>query len=74
MESIKFLPSIFESLTEDELGKKAVAENIESIKISIAETDSIVLENKELHIGTSTGYKVPDKEKERMKREIEDVL
>ncbi|WP_163398821.1 hypothetical protein [Flavobacterium fluviatile] len=74
LETIKFLPSIFESLTEDELGKKAVVESIENIKISIAEADSIVLNNKELHIKTSSGYKFPHKEKERIKREIESVL
>lgn len=74
LETIKFLPSIFESLTEDKLGKKAVIENIENIKISITEANSMVLENKELHIATSTGYKLPGKEKERMKREIESVL
>ena len=74
LETIKFLSSIFESLTEDELGKKAVAENIENIKISIAEVDSTVLENKELHITLSPGYKFPNKEKERIKKEIESVL
>lgn len=74
LETIKFLPSIFESMTEDELGKKAVAENIEKIKISIAEADSTILENKELHITISLGYKFPHKEKERIKREIESVL
>jgi hypothetical protein len=74
LETIKFLPSIFESLTEDKLGKKAVIENIENIKISITEANSMVLENKELHIATSTGYKLPGKEKERMKREIESIL
>lgn len=74
LETIKFLPSIFESLTEDELGKKAVVENIKNIKISIAEADSTVLDNKELHIITSSGYKFPHKEKERIKREIESVL
>jgi hypothetical protein len=73
-ETIKFFPSIFESLTEDKLGKKAVVENIQNIKISIAETDSTVLENKELHITISSGYKFPHKEKERIKKEIEDVL
>lgn len=74
LETIKFLPSIFESLAADELGKKAVIENIENIKISITETDSTVLENKELHIKTSSGYKFPHKEKERIKKEIESVL
>ncbi|WP_163407017.1 hypothetical protein [Flavobacterium ajazii] len=74
LETIKFLPSIFESLTEDELGKKAILENIKNIKISIAETDSTVLEDKELHIKISSGYKFPHKEKERIKREIESVL
>lgn len=74
LDTIKFLPSIFESMTEDELGKKAVAGNIENIKISIAEEDSTVLENKELHIAISPGYKFPHKEKERVKREIESVL
>lgn len=74
LETIKFLPSIFESLTEDDLGKKAVGENIGSIKISITETDSTVLENKELHIAVSSGYKIPHKEKERFKKEIESVL
>ncbi|PXY46991.1 hypothetical protein [Flavobacterium hydrophilum] len=74
LETIKFLPSIFESLTEDELGKKAVVENIETIKISIAEADSMVLQNKELNIAISSGYKFPHKEKERIKKEIESVL
>ncbi|WP_417941359.1 hypothetical protein [Flavobacterium sp. RS13.1] len=74
LETIKFLPSIFESLTNDELGKKAVAENIEKIKISIAEADSTILENKELQITVSVGYKFPHKEKERIKKEIESVL
>ncbi|MFB9109864.1 hypothetical protein [Flavobacterium gyeonganense] len=74
LDTIKFLPSIFESLTNDELGKKAVAENIENIKISIAEADSAILENKELQITVSAGYKFPHKEKERLKKEIENVL
>lgn len=74
LETIKFLPSIFESLTEDELGKKAVAENIETIKISIADTYSTVLDNKEVHITVSSGYKFPSKEKERIKKEIESIL
>lgn len=74
LETIKFLPSIFESLTEDELGKKAVVENIQNIKISIAKADSTVLENKELHIKISSGYKFSDKEKERIKKEIESAL
>lgn len=74
LDTIKFLPSIFESLTDDELGKKAVEENIEKIKISIAEADSTILENKELHITVSPGYKFPHKEKERLKKEIESVL
>lgn len=74
LETIKFLPSIFESLAEDELGKKSVAENIEKIRISIEETDSTVLESKELHINISSGYKFPHKEKERIKKEIESAL
>jgi len=74
LETFKFLPLIFESLTQDELGKKAVVENIVNIKISIAEADSTVLENKELHIAVSSGYKFPHKEKERIKKEIESVL
>jgi hypothetical protein len=74
LETIKFLSSIFESLTEDDLGKKAVAEQIENIKISIAETDLTILDNKELHIMISQDYKFPLKEKERIKKEIESVL
>ncbi|CAD0008843.1 hypothetical protein [Flavobacterium salmonis] len=74
LETIKLLPSIFESLIEDELGKKAVIENIKNIKISIAEDDSIVLENKELHIKISSVYKFPYKEKERIKKQIENAL
>ncbi|CAD0009045.1 hypothetical protein [Flavobacterium chungangense] len=74
LETIKLLPTIFESLIEDELGKKAVIENIKNIKISIAEGDSIVLENKELHIKISSGYKFTHKEKERIKKQIENAL
>lgn len=74
LETIKLLASIFESLIEDELGKKAVIENIKNIKISIAEGDSIVLENKELHIKISSGYKFPHKERERIKKQIESAL
>jgi hypothetical protein len=74
LETIKFLPTIFESLSEDELGKKAVVDHIENIRISIGEADSMSLEDKELHITTSTGYKLPDKEKQRIKREIESLL
>ncbi|OOV16495.1 hypothetical protein [Flavobacterium sp. LM4] len=74
LETIKLLPSIFESLLEDELGKKAVIENIKNIKISIAEGNSIVLENKELHIKISSVYKFPHKEKERIKKQIENAL
>jgi hypothetical protein len=74
LETVKFLPTIFESLSEDELGKKAVVDHIENIRISIGEADSMSLEDKELHITTSTGYKLPDKEKQRIKREIESLL
>lgn len=74
LEAIKSLPQIFESLIEDELGKITVVENIKSIKISITEQDTVTLDNKELFIGASSGYKIPAKEKERIKKEIESLL
>ena len=74
LETLKILPSVFESLIEDELGKKAVIENIKNINISISLQDSITLNNKELFIGVSTGYKFPEKEKGRIKKEIEGLL
>jgi hypothetical protein len=74
METVKLLPSIFGSLTDDELGKKAVVENIENIRISIAGEDAMNLNNKELHIVLSEGYKFPHKEKERIKKAIESIL
>lgn len=74
LETIKILPSIFENLIEDELGKKAIDENIKNIKISIAENASTTLHNKELHVEITSAYKFPEKEKERIKKEIESVL
>ncbi|MDR7212058.1 hypothetical protein [Flavobacterium piscis] len=73
-ETIKILPSIFESLIEDELGKKSVVENIKNIKISLTENNNITLNNKELHIEKSSISEFPNKEKERIKKEIESVL
>lgn len=74
LETIKLFPAIFDSLIEDELGKKLVFENIKSIKISLAENNKITLNNKELHIEKSAATVFVSKEKERIKKEIESVL
>lgn len=74
LEIIKLFPAIFDSLIEDELGKKSVVENIKSIKISLAANNKITLINKELHIEKSATTVFASKEKERIKKEIESVL
>ena len=74
LEIIKLFPAIFDSLIEDELGKKSVVESIKSIKISLAENNKITLINKELHIEKSATTVFASKEKERIKKEIESVL
>lgn len=74
LEVINLLPSIFTSLTQDEFGKKAVDENIASIEISLDESNKTSLENKKLLIGINASYKFPEKENERIKKEIESLL
>lgn len=74
LETIKLLPSIFESLIEDELGKTAIEEKIDSIKISIAESNKISLHNKELHIEKTSASEYAHKQKDRIKKEIESIL
>lgn len=74
LETMNILPSVFESLIEDDLGRKAIEDNIGSIKISIAESNNTTLIDKELHVEITSAYKFPEKEKERIKKEIENVL
>ncbi|GGF21430.1 hypothetical protein [Flavobacterium limi] len=74
LETIKMLPSIFESLMDDELGKKAIDENIKNIKILISQNNKTILDDKELQIEITPDYKFPEKEKQRIKKEIESVL
>ena len=73
-ETVELLPEIFESLIKDEFGKNAVIENIKSIKISLSENNKVILENKELHLETSSISEFPNKQKERIQKEIESVL
>lgn len=74
LDTIKLLPLIFDSLAEDELGKKAIDENIKSIKLSIAEKNKTTLNDTELHLEITPSYKFPQKERERIKNEIESIL
>jgi hypothetical protein len=73
-ETLNLLPSIFEYLTKDEFGKQAVDENIDRIKILLDDESKITLLNKEVVIGISKSYKFPEKESERIKKEIESLL
>jgi hypothetical protein len=74
LEIINLLPALFSSLAKDEFGRKAIDENIDSIKIAIEENSTTSLTNKELLIAIKASYIFPEKEKERIKKEIESLL
>lgn len=74
LETIKLLPSVFKSLIEDDLGKTAIEENIDLIRISIAKENKISLQNKELHIKKTAVSEFANTHKDRLKKEIESIL
>lgn len=72
---LKLLPSIFASLTPDNIGKELVSQKIKSITISIGTGDNPTLIEQNLHLQASdSGFITTSKETEKLKTAIENLL
>ena len=75
LRTIEALPSIFESLAADELGKTTLQEAVNEIEIKAGETSTTSLSDHTLFIQTVSPLTIPAlKEKERLLAEIEGLL
>jgi hypothetical protein len=75
LRTIGYLPSIFESLTGDELGKRLVQNAIKNIQITIGTTQTIELNQQIVQIEILSPLSIVEsEEKERIKTGIEKLL
>lgn len=75
LRTIGYLPSIFETLTADELGKKLVQNAIKNIQITIGINNTTTLNEQTLHLEILSPLTILEsKEKERLKTAIENLL
>jgi hypothetical protein len=75
LRTIGYLPSIFETLTADELGKKLVQNAIKNIQITIGLNNTTTLNEQTLHLEILSPLTILEsKEKERLKTAIENLL
>ncbi|MEM0578751.1 hypothetical protein [Flavobacterium polysaccharolyticum] len=75
LRTIGYLPSIFETLTADELGKKLVQNAIKNIQITIGTSNTTILNEHTLQLEIlSPSTILETKEKERLKTAVENLL
>jgi hypothetical protein len=75
LRTIGHLPSIFKTLTADELGKKLVQNAIKNIQITIGTSNTTILNEHTLHLEILSPLAILEtKEKERLKTAIENLL
>nr|WP_315239709.1 hypothetical protein [uncultured Flavobacterium sp.] len=75
LRTVGYLPTIFETLTADELGEKLVQNAIKNIQITIGTPNSTTLNEQTLHLQILSPLPIPEsKEKERIKITIENLL
>ncbi|RAV98225.1 hypothetical protein [Pseudochryseolinea flava] len=75
LRTLGFLPSLFMQIAADDVGKKIVKDNIDTISIVSAVSNKTTLQYKTLSLAVATPLAIPvTKEKERLKTEIEGVL
>lgn len=75
LRTIGYLPSIFETLTADELGKKLVQNAIKNIQITIGTSYTTILNEHTLQLEIlSPSTILETKEKERLKTAVENLL
>ena len=75
LRTIGLLPSLLAQVTTDELGKKQVLENIATICIQSAAANKTLLNQKTLTLSVTSPLAIPvAQEKERLKKEIENIL
>jgi len=72
---LKLIPSIFTSLTSDNIGKELVSKKIKTITVSIGTSDNPTLTEQNLHLQIlDSGIITTSKETEKLKTAIENLL
>jgi hypothetical protein len=75
LRTINYLPTIFETLTTDQLGKNLVHTAIKKLQITIGTSTEISLNEQTLNIQILSPLSIPEsKERERIKIAIENLL
>ncbi|HEX8014615.1 MAG TPA: hypothetical protein VF465_05230 [Flavobacterium sp.] len=75
LRTVNYLPTIFETLTTDELGKNLVHTAIKKLRITIGSSTEISLNEQTLNIQILSPLPIPEsKERERIKIAIENLL